>query len=82
VRNTGDRAALEPSEARTLSFTLTAEQLAFVDVPGRWHMQPGRFRLMIGTSWADLPLETTLTVGGPARHIESRSRYLTEVSVR
>ena len=37
---------------------------------------------MVGTSSVDLPLEARLTVGGTARHIESRSRYMTGVSVR
>jgi beta-glucosidase len=76
------RVTLEPGEARTVSFTLAAEQLAFVDVPGRWLVEPGEFRLMVGTSSADLPLETSLTVGGTARHLDARSRYLTPVRVR
>ncbi len=37
---------------------------------------------MVGTSSVDLPLEASLTVGGTARHIESRSRYLSGVIVR
>ena len=76
------RVSLEPGQARTVTFTLAAEQLAFVDVPGRWLIEPGEFRLLVGTSSVDLPLEATLMVGGTARHIESRSRYMTGVSVR
>jgi beta-glucosidase len=76
------RVTLEPGESRTVTFTLAAEQLAFVDVPGRWIVEPGEFRLLVGTSSVDLPLEASLSVGGTARHIESRSRYLTAVSVR
>ena len=76
------RVTLEPGEGRTITFSLAAEQLAFVDVPGRWLVEPGEFRLMVGTSSAELPLEATLEVVGLARHIESRSRYLTGVSVR
>jgi len=37
---------------------------------------------MVSTSSVDLRLEATLNVGGTARHIESRSRYMTGVSVR
>ena len=76
------RVTLEPGQARTVAFTLAAEQLAFVDVPGRWLVEPGEFRLMVGTSSADLPLEAVLNVRGAPRHIESRGRYLTGVSVR
>lgn len=76
------RVSLEPGEARTVTFTLAAEQLAFVDIPGRWLVEPGEFRLMVGTSSVDLPLEAALIMGGTARVIESRSRYMTGVSVR
>ena len=76
------RVTLEPGQSRSVTFTLAAEQLAFVDQPGRWLVEPGEFRLMVGSSSVDLPLEASLTVGGTARHIESRSRYLTQVSVR
>lgn len=76
------RVSLEPGERRTVTFTLAAEQLAFVDVPGRWLVEPGAFRLMVGTSSVDLPLEAMLVVSGNARIIESRERYLTGVRVR
>jgi beta-glucosidase len=76
------RLSLEPGERRTVTFTLDAEALAFVDVPGRWLVEPGDFRLMVGTSSADLPLEAGLTVVGTARHIEARSHFLTPVAVR
>lgn len=76
------RVGLEPGEARRVTFTLYAEQLAFVDVPGRWLVEPGEFQLMVGTSSAELPLTATLRVVGPARVIESRQHYLTGVSIR
>jgi beta-glucosidase len=76
------RVTLGAGERRTVTFSLDAEQLAFVDVPGRWIVEPGTFRIMLGTSSADLPLSTRLTVVGTARHIESRSHFLTPVSVR
>jgi beta-glucosidase len=76
------RVSLAPGERRRVTFTLDAEQLAFVDVPGRWVVEPGTFRLMVGTSSADLPLQASLTVVGTARRIEARSHYLTRVTVR
>jgi beta-glucosidase len=76
------RVSLEPGESRTVTFSLAAEQLAFVDTPGSWLVEPGEFRLMVGTSSVDLPLEATLTVTGAAQRLGARSRYLTEVSVR
>ena len=76
------RVTLQPGESHSVTFTLAAEQLAFVDVPGRWLVEPGEFRLMVGKSSEDLPLEAALTVGGTAHHLESRSRYLSPVNVR
>jgi len=76
------RVSLEPGQARSVTFTLHAEQLAYVDVPGRWLVEPGEFRLLLGTSSADLPLAASLNVVGPARVIESRCHYLTGVSIR
>jgi beta-glucosidase len=76
------RIVLEPGESRTVTFGLAAEQLAFVDTPGRWLVEPGVFRLMAGTSSADLPLEAELHVVGEPAVITERSRYLTTVRVR
>mgnify|MGYP001827322844 FL=1 len=75
------RVSLEPDECRTVRFTLAAEQLAFVDVPGQWLVEPGEFRLMVGTSSADLPLETSLRVVGEPTVISERKRFLTFVDL-
>ncbi len=76
------RVSLEPGASRTVTFTVAAEQLAFVDEPGSWLVEPGEFRFMAGTSSADLPLETSVHVVGAPRRIATRNRYLTRVSVR
>jgi beta-glucosidase len=76
------RVTLEPGQRRTVTFTLGAEQLAFVDEPGRWLVEPGLFRLMVGTSSADVPLQAELHLSGEPVVVERRSRYLTEVSIR
>jgi beta-xylosidase len=75
------RVSLEPGERRTVTFTLAAEQLAFVDVPGRWIVEPGVFQLMVGSASDDLPLAAQLLVTGEPRIIESRTRYLTPVTI-
>jgi beta-glucosidase len=75
------RVSLDPGQRRTVTFRLSAEQLALVDVPGRWLIEPGEFRLMVGTSSADLPLEATLTVTGEPTVIRQRTCYLTAVDV-
>ncbi len=75
------RVDLEPGQSRSVTFSLAAEQLAYVDVPGQWLIEPGEFRLMVGTSSADLPLEATLSVTGEPIVTRQRSRYLTAVDV-
>jgi beta-glucosidase len=45
-------------------------------------VEPGEFRLLVGTSAVDLPLAASLRVVGPARVIESRCHYLTGVGIR
>ena len=75
------RVDLEPGQSRSVTFSLVAEQLAYVDVPGQWLIEPGEFRLMVGTSSADVPLEATLSVTGEPIVTRQRSRYLTAVDV-
>ena len=76
------RVGLIPGESRTVSLGLAAEQLAFVDVPGRWIVEPGTFRIMVGKSSDSLPLETHLVVTGVPRVIQHRERFLTQVAVQ
>jgi beta-glucosidase len=76
------RVDLEPGESRSVTFTLHAEQLAFVEEPGRWLVEPGLFTLMVGRSSADLPLQAELRVEGPPVRLLARSRFLTGVAIR
>ncbi|MDX1583066.1 MAG: glycoside hydrolase family 3 C-terminal domain-containing protein, partial [Thermoanaerobaculia bacterium] len=41
---------LEPEEARKLTFTLTADDLAFYTARERWEAEPGEFLVFVGTS--------------------------------
>jgi beta-glucosidase len=41
---------LEPGEEKTISFTLTADDLAFYTARGKWEAEPGEFAVYIGTS--------------------------------
>jgi beta-glucosidase len=47
------RIALQPGEAQRVRFTLTADQLGFHTVGGRWVVEPGAFRVWIGPSSQD-----------------------------
>jgi beta-glucosidase len=54
---------LEPGEKRAVSFTISAESLAFYDVNMKYLVEPGDFEIMVGTSSRDSDLQkVVLTV--------------------
>ena len=61
------RITLEPGEARTVTFDVTPEQLAFYDIDMVFRVEPGAFRLMVGSSSRDEDLQT-ITL-----HVQERS---------
>jgi beta-xylosidase len=75
------RVRLAAGERRRVVFRLAAEQLAFTDRQGRLVVEPGRVRLMVGTSAIDLPCHADLELTGPTTVLSSRSRYFTDVVV-
>jgi beta-glucosidase len=46
------RVELEPGEAREVTFTLTAGDLAFYTASGSWEAEPGKFTVFVGRSSA------------------------------
>ena len=56
------RVALAPGEQKTVSFTLSLEDLQLLDQEMHWRVVPGTFDLMIGRSAADIAAKTTLQV--------------------
>lgn len=40
---------LAPGETKTVEFSLNADELSFAGDDGRWHLEPGEFRIAIGT---------------------------------
>jgi beta-xylosidase len=75
------RVRLAPGERRRVTFRLATEQLAFTDRDGRLVIEPGRVRVMVGTSSADLPCQADVEVTGERTVLAARSRYLTAVDV-
>lgn len=47
------RLSLMPNEKKTLSFTISAKQMALIDEQGRRVLEPGRFRIHVGGSQPD-----------------------------
>ncbi|HEX5898452.1 MAG TPA: glycoside hydrolase family 3 N-terminal domain-containing protein [Solirubrobacteraceae bacterium] len=75
------RVHLAPGERRRVTFRLAAEQLAFTGLDGTLVHEPGRVRLMVGTSSAELPCQADIELTGATTGVPQRSRYLTEVAV-
>ena len=75
------RVTLAPGERRTVTFTLATEQLAFTGVDGRLVIEPGRHRVMVGTSSMDLPCQAEFEVVGEPRRLAARRRFFTTVEV-
>jgi beta-glucosidase len=71
------RVELAPGERRSVSFTLSSEQFAYVGADYRRLVEPGVIRVLVGSSSADLPLSAELELVGPSIHLAERRRYLT-----
>jgi beta-glucosidase len=57
-----ERVALAPGETKSVTFTLTPEDLQLLDVDMHWVVVPGDFEIMVGKSAQDIPLRGTLRV--------------------
>ncbi len=56
------RVSLDAGESKTVSFTLTPEDLMLLDLNMHWSVVPGTFDIMVGSSSANIPLRGTLEV--------------------
>jgi beta-glucosidase len=74
------RVTVDAGERRRVEFRLAAEQLAFTGLDGRLILEPGRFRVMVGTSSEDLPCQAELELTGETVEVTARTRYFSAVS--
>lgn len=44
-----DKIELAPGETKTVTFRLKADELSFAGDDGEWHLEPGEFRIAVGT---------------------------------
>lgn len=59
------RVHLKPGEIKTLTFTLTPEDLALWDRSMRFVVEPGTFKVMMGSSSEDIRLSSEFEIVGP-----------------
>ena len=57
-----ERVNLKPGETKTVSFTITPETLTMLDVNLKEVIEPGDFKIMIGSSSRDIRLIEILNV--------------------
>jgi beta-glucosidase len=51
-----ERVNLKPAESKTVTFTLKPEDLEMLDINMKWIVEPGMFKIMIGSSSEDIRL--------------------------
>lgn len=51
------RLTLEPGQTQTVTFTLNPDDLALYDAHEEWTVEPGKFKVMLGSSSQDIRLE-------------------------
>lgn len=56
------RTHLKTGESKTISFTITPETLSMLDINLKEVVEPGEFRVMVGSSSREIKSKTTLTV--------------------
>jgi len=56
------RVSLAPGESREVSLTLGPRHLRMLDAGMRWVVEPGTFRIMVGSSSKDIRLRSELRV--------------------
>jgi beta-glucosidase len=57
-----ERVALRPGEMKTVTLTLTPEDLQLLDIDMHWRVVPGDFEIMLGKSSADIAVKGILKV--------------------
>ncbi len=75
------RIHLKPHEKKKVVFRMPVELLAFHDMDMKRIIEPGKYRIMIGSSSEDLRLEADFEVAGEVRQIVDFERFETKVSI-
>ena len=57
-----ERVGLKPNESKTVTFTLKPEDLEMLDINMKWIVEPGKFKVMIGSSSEDIRLNSEFEI--------------------
>jgi beta-glucosidase len=75
------RVRLDPGDCRTVTWSMSTEQLAFTGVDYRRVVEPGTVRLLVGRSSADLPLTAELILEGPTVEVPAPHHFVTTTTL-
>ena len=75
------RLSLEPGEQKKITFTMSADMLAFTGPDYKKIIEPGEIKIMIGSSSEDIRLETSFTLIGEKRYPGEDRKLSTDVKV-
>jgi beta-glucosidase len=76
------RLALQPGESRSVTFHLPVDQLAFYDENLNLVVEPGTFKVMVGSSSADIRAEGAFEVVGEKKALVRERVFVCPVAVR
>jgi beta-glucosidase len=75
------RISLQPGERRTVTFTLSTDQLAFCDEAKQIIVQPGMVEVMVGDSSQHLPLSGGFEIVGQPADVRSNKILSSDVKI-
>ena len=75
------RVSLAPKESKQVTFTLSANQLAFYNRAMKFALELGKINLMLGSSSADIRLQGEVAVVGKEVDVSQHKVYLTPASI-
>jgi beta-glucosidase len=76
------RISLQPKQSVRVTFTLSANQLAFYDRQMKYVVEPGDIKVMLGSSSADIRLQDQFEITGKTTDVSKSKVYLTPVAVK
>lgn len=76
------RIKLEPNQRRTITFILSPKQLGFYNEKMDFVIEPGKMKIMIGSSSEDIRLTGEFEIKGKAKNIQDCKKYFTEIKIK
>jgi len=76
------RVNLNPGEKKTVIFLLAAEQFGFYDRDMNYIIEPGNFKVMVGSSSEDIYLSGEFEIKGKVKEIKNRNNYFSSIKIK